>query len=128
MAKYWTFRDYVAPDGENLIHTWLNQLRPKQAKARINTRLLYFEALERLNEPHAKTLEGECAGLLELRIKAEVQYRLLSCYGPGRGEVTILYGAIERGDRFEPTSACSIALARKAQYEERGRTREHRFD
>src|SRR5215210_9594396 len=109
MARCWTFRDYVAPSGENLIHTWLNE-RPKKAKVRINTRLLYFEALVRINEPHAKTLEGECAGLLELRIKAEVQYRLLCCYGPGRGEITILFGAIERGDRFEPASACSIAL------------------
>jgi hypothetical protein len=69
MAKCWTFRDYVAPSGENLIHTWLNE-RPKKAKARINTRLQYFEALEQLNEPHAKMLEGECAGLMELRIKA----------------------------------------------------------
>ena len=57
MVKRWTFLDYVSPSGENLIYTWLNE-RPKKAKARINTRLLYFEALDRINEPHAKTLEG----------------------------------------------------------------------
>jgi hypothetical protein len=56
-----------------------------------------------------------------------MQYRPLGCHGPGDREITLLIGAIERGGRFEPQSACAIGFARKAQIHERGRTCEHDF-
>jgi hypothetical protein len=127
MSRYWTFRDYVDPSGENVIYTWLHGL-PKAARARINVIVQYLEATPKLGMPYAKVLTGPCAGLIELRITAHnVQYRPLVCYGPGRREVTLLVGAIEKGGGFEPQSACEIGLARKAQIAERGRTCEHDF-
>lgn len=41
-----------------------------------------------------------------------VQQRPLG-YVSGNGEFTILFWAIEKGDKFVPKSACDIALKRK---------------
>ncbi len=127
MGGHWTFKDYVTEDGENEILAWLNDL-PKRAKIRINTAISRLEVMERLEMPYARVLKGPCAGLMELRIPVEnVQYRPLCCYGPGEKEVTLLFGAIEKGGRFVPLSACSTALIRKAQIGEEGRTCDHDF-
>lgn len=127
MAGYWTFKDYVGDEGVNEIHAWLSGL-PKQARRRINIAIRRLEAMEKLAMPHVRVLTGPCAGLMELRIPvAGVQYRPLCCYGPGRGEITLLVGAIEKGDRLVPSSACSTALMNKARIAERGRTCDHDF-
>ena len=127
MARCWTFRDFVTPGGENVIHAWLHAQKPK-ARARINTVIAHLEASPRTEwGDYIKGLsEGECAGLLEIRVTFNnIQYRPLACYGPGRQEVTILLGAIERGDRFEPRSACRTAQANRRLITEKGRTVEH---
>jgi len=127
MAGYWTFKDYVDSDGKNVVRSWLNGL-PKPAKAKINTTIGFLEAMPRLEMPYVRVLKGTCAGLMELRVTSgNVQYRPLCCYGPGEKEVTILFGAVEKGGKFVPLSACSIALMRKAQLSEGGRTRDHDF-
>lgn len=113
MTRRWTFRDYLTADGENLIFEWLRGL-PKAARVKINTRIRYFERLEVLERPQVGHLDGRCDGLMELRIYGpdKVQYRPLCCFGPCDRDVTILVGAIEKGSKFVPSSACSVAQQR----------------
>lgn len=128
MASRWVFKDYVTDGGENVIRSWLSGL-PPGARARINAAIRNLEPLPELRRPYSGDLKGNCSGLIELRIPYQkVQYRPLGCYGPGRKEVTLLFGAIEKDNRLEPPSACSTALTRKARIAERGRTCDHDFD
>jgi hypothetical protein len=127
MAERRKFKDYVDPDGENVVLRWLNGL-PKAAKVKINTRIEFLETVEQLEMPDARQLTGICDGLVELRVRSgNVQYRPLCYYGPERWAVTILAGAIEKGSKFEPSSACAIALKRKALMERKGWTGGHDF-
>ncbi len=127
MLKIRTFKDFVGENGENEVLVWLNML-PKVDKARINTIISRLEVMEALEMPATRMLKGPCHGLMELRIPTpKIEYRPLCCYGPGRKEITILVGAVEKGDRFVPQSACSTALRRKARIGERGRTCDHDF-
>jgi len=120
--------DYLAADGENAILAWLNSL-PWKAKAKINTTIRYVEVMERLDRPQIGILDRACAGLMELRVKGpdNVQYRPLCCYGPGNRDVTLLFGAIEKGSKFVPTSACSSAQKAKTEHTGKERTCEHDF-
>lgn len=106
--------DYVDPTGNNLIRQWLDA-QPRKVQMRIDALIRNLEAMERLWEPHVKMLKGPGKGLLELRIKInKIQYRPLGYYGPARGQVTLLLGAIEKGNRFEPKNACQTALNHKS--------------
>ncbi len=129
MTRHWTFRDYLTADGENPIFVWLSGL-PKAAKVKINARIRYFERLEMLERPQVGHLDGQCDGLMELCIYGpdKVQYRPLCCIGPDDRDVTILVGAIEKGSKFVPLSACATAQQRKQEIVMRGRTCEHNFD
>jgi hypothetical protein len=121
-------KDFVDARGVNVIREWLQGL-PTAARVKINVRIQYLEATAHCEPQYASQLRGECAGLMEIRIVASnVQYRPLGWYGPERREFTLLFGAIEKGNRLEPRSACAIALERKTQIGERGRTRDHEFD
>ena len=123
--KCWYFRDYIDSAGLNVIEQWLHSL-PQSARLEINTRIQYLEVLRRLVRPDTAMLKGECHGLMELRITHnKIRYRPLACYGPGDRQITLLMGAIEKGGRFEPLSACKTALKRKAEIQEPGRTNEH---
>jgi hypothetical protein len=85
--------------------------------------------MRELRMPYVRTLKGECDGLFELRIKYKnIQYRPLGCYGPGKNQVTLLMGAIEKGGKFDPLSACKTALLRKVKIHETGRIHEHSFE
>jgi hypothetical protein len=58
---------------------------------------------------------GPCAGLAEIRFKADnVQQRPLGFHS-GSQEFTILFWATEKGGKFVPLSACETALRRKAE-------------
>jgi len=88
-----------------------------------------MEVQERLGGKQMKKLRDE-QDLFELRLLShKVQYRPLVFYGPRRREITILIGAIEKGDDFEPREAKRIARARKSIAErDYSRTCEHQFD
>lgn len=128
MVSRWTFKDYLSAEGENVFHAWLNGL-PKAAKAKINAMLRYIEPMQELGPPQLKRLKGPCAGLMEVRVRGadNIQYRPLCCHGPGDGEITLLAGAIEKGSKFVPLSACSTAHMRQKEITERGRTCDHNF-
>lgn len=104
---------------------------PPKARARINHTITNLEAL-----PHTQwgsysfPLHGsECEGLLEMRLTVNGrQYRPLMCFGPQQGEVTILFGAMEQGNRFVPKSACQQAQENRRFISLKGRTVVHDFN
>lgn len=125
---YWTFWDFV-DGGVNQITAWLDELGPvrKDVKIRLDARLTFLAQCQRLSEPQVKVRQGRREhGLLELRFKAaKVEWRPLACYGPGRGQVTILCGAYEKNNRLEPPGVIDTALARMDKIRQEGRITEH---
>ncbi len=116
MGSEFTIYDFVDGNGSNPVHNWLNGLSAR-AKARFSTVLYELQAKAPADwkRPWVGTLGGECRGLWEIRrFVDKVQYRLLGFYGPGAGEFTLVFGAIEKDSKFEPRSACRQALGRKA--------------
>ena len=110
---YWEFHDYVDAAGKNRFREWLDD-QPLKAQMQIDALIRNLEAVEQFRATHVKSLKGNCRGLIELRREIDnVQYRPLAYYGPARRQVTLLNGAIEKGGRFEPKSACETAIRRK---------------
>lgn len=111
MEKAWTFKCFKSSSGTNEIRKWLRAL-PEKDQAKIDARIRQLEILKTLREPYVKPLTGY-AGLFEIKVfSGNVQYRPIGCYGPERREFTILFGAIEKGNRFEPRNAPDTAYAR----------------
>src|SRR5882672_4025957 len=126
--RHWTFRDFLSDSGRNLIREWIDE-QPVGAQTDLDGFIRSLEAQERLGGKLMKKLTDE-PGLFELRLLSHrIQYRPLVCYGPRRRELTILIGAIEKGDDFEPRDAKRIARTRKAIVDrDHTRTREHQFN
>jgi hypothetical protein len=113
----WTLRVYLDDSRRDVVKEWYDtQSGPVQAA--FNTRLEYL--LQRPSHewkmPHFRLLHGECAGLGEVRFKADkVQHRPIGFFGPLRSEFTLLLCAIEKGSKFKPRNACPIGQVRKHQ-------------
>ena len=110
----WTFKCFLSDRGENIVRTWLAGL-PKKVALKIDIRIRHLANIKNLQgEPvYIKPLTGY-DGILEIRVVfGRVQYRPLCCYGPGQNDITILIGAIEKGDEFEPLDAPNIATNRR---------------
>lgn len=117
MAKTWIFKDYVTADGENVVQGWFRGLS-KRARAKVNLTITNLAVTDVWRAEAVKSLKGDCQGLFELRIFADnVQHRPLCFHGPGKREVTILMGAMEKGGKFVPASACATAKRRMASLE-----------
>jgi hypothetical protein len=83
-----------------------------QLRARFYSRLRSLAHLPfaEWNENYHKHLKGDSAGLEELRFIADnVQQRPLG-FRSGDTEFTLLYWATEKGNKFQPLSACRTAL------------------
>lgn len=114
MPAIWSFRCYISPSGTDETRRWHNE-QSKQVRAKFLQRLTTLAQLpfEEWREPLYKNLHGDCAGLGEIRFKANnVQHRPLG-FRSGEREFTILFCAIEKSNRFNPRNACEIALNRK---------------
>ncbi len=119
MAKEWIFKCFKSSSGTNEIEKWLNTL-PKKDKVNIDAMIRRLEITRNWARPLTGKLKGY-ENLVEIRVKSSnIQYRPIGCYGPKRGEFTILIGAVEKGDKFEPRNALDTAYARsvKIQKEE----------
>jgi hypothetical protein len=111
--SFWKFKDYLDQAGGNEIRGWLDALS-KKARIKIDQRIRHLENVRHFHqEPqYIKKLVGY-EGIYEIRIVfAGDQYRPLGCYGPERGEFTLLIGAFEIGDRFDPKDAPDKAVER----------------
>jgi hypothetical protein len=126
--RYWTFKDFLSEHGRNVIREWIDE-QPIGAQMALDAFIRGLEVQERLEGKQMKKLVNE-PGLFELRLYTHrIQYRPLVFYGPRRREVTLLVGAIEKGDDFEPRDAKRIARARKGIVErDHTRTRNHEFN
>ncbi len=121
----WTFYDFVDVRGQNTIRAWLDSL-PDKASAKIDARILFMRAVQVWPEAYISALRG-WPGLIELRVvSAGNQYRPLGFYGPGRGEFTLVLGAIEKGKL--PRRILEVANAnRELAQSDRRRIIEHVF-
>jgi hypothetical protein len=122
----WTFYDFLDGGGTNLIRDWLDTL-PDKACAKINTRILFMQAMPVWPEQYISALKG-WPELIELRVVSTGnQYRPLGFYGPQRRQFTIVYGAIEKGKL--PRRVLEAAdERRKIVIADTSRIREHEFD
>ncbi len=107
----WTVKHYVAGNGNSPFKEWYDQ-QDADVRAHLDKRVEYLVQQPRnlWSMPHIKQLHVPCDGLHEIRFKANrVQFRPLGFFGPGPLEFTFLVGAIEKGGRLEPRTACSTA-------------------
>lgn len=124
--REWAFRDYLDRRGANVVHEWIITL-PIGAQAKVDSILLILQAAKIWYPQYVSALRGY-QHIYELRIGfSGVQYRPLGCYGPDRGEFTILLGSVEKGGKL-PKGDCETAIERrKTILNEKGRTCEHNF-
>jgi hypothetical protein len=116
MPTIWSFRYYVGRGDRDELREKVDGASA-QLRARLTSRLRILATLPfgEWNENLYKPLHGECAGLAELRFKADnVQQRPLG-FRSGNQEFTILFWAIEKGWKFAPANACQRALERKTE-------------
>lgn len=118
----WAFKCFTSENGRDLIDEWLEAL-PIKARAKF---LIVIEHLR--DNPHTawvpfvEPLTGY-EQIFEIKFRAARQvYRPLGCFGPSRHDFTVLIGAREHGDDFEPRQAPEIAEQRREvilRYQER---------
>ncbi len=122
MGSAVTFFDYINDSDENEISQWFSSVGgsekvSKKIKGRFENTLLHLEADYPTNwkRTYVDTLRAPCQGLFEIRHEINrIQYRLIGFHGPGRGTATLVFGAKEISDRFEPRNTCEIAQQNKA--------------
>ena len=124
--REWTIRDYLDGRGTNIVREWITSL-PHLAQAKVDSRLLILQAAKIWPPQYVSALTG-FKQIYEIRIVcAGVQYRPLGCYGPDKGEFTILLGSVEKGGKL-PKGDCRTAIERRnVILKEKGRTCEHDF-
>jgi hypothetical protein len=123
----WTFYDFLEERGVNPIRQWLESL-PDKARAKINTRILFLMAQMVWPEQYVSSLTG-WPELVELRVvHANVQYRPLGFYGPGRREFTIVLGSVEKGSLPNRILEAADVNRKLILATGRNRIREHEFD
>lgn len=110
--------DYVRADGTNVIRAWLDGFSEKsrtKVRARLDVRLDYIRTLPSIRNKYMEKLKGEDDGIYEIKVSyRKVQYRILSCYGPNPGQITMLFPATERNDKLRPPGARRTARERSA--------------
>lgn len=112
----WRFRYYVEADGRSDVRSEYER-GSKELQGRFLSRLRILSQLplEEWHEVYHKSLSGPCAGLAEIRFKADrVQQRPLGFHSADY-EFTILFWAREKNGRWVPLSACEKALRRKTE-------------
>jgi hypothetical protein len=121
----WTFYDFLDIHGNNTIRAWLDSL-PEKASAKIDARMLFMRTVRVWPEAYVSALKGS-PSLIELRVvSAGNQYRPIGFYGPGRGEFTLVLGAIEKG-KLPPRTLEAANANREIALSDRRRIGEHVF-
>lgn len=110
----WTFKCYITENGRDVIAEWYEGL-PIKAQAKFDWCISSFRDLPQhlWSKEHFEPLKG-FEGIFELRFTINnIVYRPLGCFAPHRHDFTLLIGAREHGDRFEPKNAPKTALERR---------------
>lgn len=110
--------DFESKGGGTPVRDWFVGI-PEGARGKLETRMTIMSGLPIPDWHYSWTRPYKGAdGVFELKaLHKNIQYRPLFCYGPTRGQITILIGAIEQGDRIDPKSAPKEAERRKRQIE-----------
>ena len=110
--KEWTFRVFVNDDGFSDVREWIRTM-PAKARARMDKILFHLEITKDWTQTSWFAPLKGYRGICEIKFTVDdTQYRPLGCYGPGKA-FTLLKGAIEQGDEFNPRGAPEIALERR---------------
>lgn len=111
--KEWNFRVFIDERGHCDFFEWRKNMPPK-ARARMGQIISHMEIVKDwTNTPYYTPLTGY-EGIGEIKfIVQNRQYRPLGCRGPNNRDFTLLVGAREKGDRFEPLSAPETAKKRR---------------
>lgn len=108
--------DYAGEGGNDPVEDWFRGI-PPGARGKLETRMTEMSGLP-IPDWHyswSRSYKG-VDGIFELKaLYKNIQYRPLFCYGPNRGQITILIGAIEKGDSINPGNAPNVAEFRKRQ-------------
>ena len=123
------FRDFVSPNGKNVIHDWLHGKKGRRVRADINTFLIQLSTYDIIPDQFISSVRSY-PGLVELKLYFNrTQYRPLGIYQPGQ-VILLLAIAIERGDEWEPPNVCRTAMDRRREFERdtEGRSSDHNFD
>lgn len=111
----WAFRCYLSPDGTDEIRAAYDA-KQRQARQKFGSRLRILSELpfEEWHSALYKDLHGPAVGIGEIRFEADkLQQRVLG-FRSGDGEFSLVFWAIEKGNKFVPLSAPATALARKS--------------
>ena len=121
-----TFKIFGSENEDSDVDRWRDGL-PPAARARMDQIICYMEIQRDWTKTSYFRPLTAYKGICEIRfIVQNIQYRPLGCYGPGEKEFTILVGAEEKGDRFNPKSAPQLAVKRrKVILENKGYTHEY---
>lgn len=105
--------DFKNYHGENEFKAWTKGLQKKE-RAKLNAKLDLLEQHGRDLFPRILT-GTPTPGILKLRASGNVELRPMLCYGPIDidSEFSLLFGATERDDEFDPPGADQSALERK---------------
>jgi len=108
----WTIKSFVTARGIDVIQEWIESL-PIKAQVAVDQRITFLALKGYWYRPYAHKLKGY-DGIWEIIIQQEnVQYRPLGCFGPGEKVFSLLIGAKEKNNKFEPKGAPKIAEKRK---------------
>jgi hypothetical protein len=111
----WALYDYVDAQGRNDFEAWsANLQKPELAKLNRKLKALEDNGPDLLPQMLAGPLKGY-AHIYKLKINGRVALRPLLCKGPidNEREFTLLKGAFEVGNRWEPPNAPSEAVNRR---------------
>lgn len=112
--REWTIRCFLSSGSRDVIDEWLDALSPKERAKFLDTITgLRDQPLDAWSRPKAAQLHGPCVGLVEIIVKGPVQHRAIGFFGPGRGDFTLLSGAVEKGGKFQPPNTCTTAQGRR---------------
>jgi len=124
-----SIKGFKFDDGVELIRDWYRTAHAK-VKATFDVRIKYLTQRKPQDWklPYYYRLHGECAGLSEIRFKANgAQHRPIGFFS-GDNEFTILVFATEKGGKLAPKSSCKTAQERKKLIKEIGGGHTHEWE
>ncbi|MFO1100470.1 MAG: type II toxin-antitoxin system RelE/ParE family toxin [Xanthobacteraceae bacterium] len=97
-----------------MIDDWIGR-QSDAVRAALDVALEFLEqrARDEWRRPAFDLLSGKMAGIGEIRLKVDKEYRILGFFGPNQSEFTMLIGASKKGRSYDPRDALGTALARR---------------
>lgn len=118
MWKFYCYHDgRPAPKaGAKLTNIWSDwyDAAGDEVQGKHDSTLEHLEQNLTWREPHADNLAD---GLVEIRIRGQVQWRVLGYYGPGKLEFTVVLICNHKGKTYSPADSLKTAAKRKKDIE-----------